>query len=52
MPVEKTYTLTQRQFDMVAACIARATIEGAFKDCVVPDIGEKVGAMLEKVRNT
>ena len=47
---DKTYTLTERQLDMVAACIARAQVEGAFKDCVVPTIGEKVAAMLETIR--
>jgi hypothetical protein len=46
----KTYTLTARQLDMTLACLARAEVEGAFKDCVVPDIGRKVMAMLERVR--
>lgn len=47
---EKTFTLTERQLDLVAACIARAEHEGAFKDCVVPTIGQKVGTMLERIR--
>lgn len=49
--VEKTYTLTARQLDMTLACLARAEVEGAFKACVVPDIGRKVLAMLERVRS-
>jgi hypothetical protein len=46
----KTYTLTARQLDMTLACLARAEVEGAFKDCIVPDIGRKVMAMLERIR--
>lgn len=44
------YILNQRQLDMVASCIARANVEGAFAGCVVPSIGESVGNMLEQVR--
>lgn len=50
MKPEKVYTLNARQFDMVATCIARAEVEGAFRDCVVPTIGQKVLAMLERIR--
>lgn len=42
-----TITLTKRQADMILACLGRAIAEGAFKDCVVPDIGEKVSKMLQ-----
>jgi hypothetical protein len=46
----KTYTLTARQLDMTLACLARAEVEGAFKDCAVPGIGRNVMAMLERIR--
>ena len=42
-----TITLTRRQADMVLACLGRAIAEGAYKGCVVPDIGEKVSRMLQ-----
>jgi hypothetical protein len=49
--MEKTYTLTARQFDLVCACVARAELEGAFRDCVTPRIGQHVLNMLEAKRN-
>lgn len=51
MQPEKTFTLTARQLDLAIQCIARAEVEGAFADCVVPKIGAKVLAMLESKRN-
>ena len=50
--MEKTYTLTARQLDLVCACIARADLEGAFRDCVTPRIGQQVLNMLEAKRKS
>ena len=46
----RIYTLTERQLDLILSCIARAEVEGAFKDCVTPRIGQMVMEMLEKKR--
>lgn len=47
---ERMYSLTASQFDLVCACLARAEAEGAFADCVVPSIGAKLLAALERIR--
>jgi hypothetical protein len=48
--MEKTYTLTARELDLVISCLARAETGGAFRDCVVPRIGQYVLVMLEAKR--
>ena len=50
MSNDKTYTLTAAQLCRVIQCLARAEVEGAFKDCVAPTIGAKTLAMLENIR--
>jgi hypothetical protein len=46
-PGQGPIELTRRQAEIVLQCLGRAIVEGAFKDCVVPDIGEKAAAMLQ-----
>lgn len=41
-------TLTIKQAELVVSCLARAIVENAFKDCVVPDIGEKTIGMIQR----
>jgi len=50
MATDKTYTLTAAQLCRVIQCLARAESEGAFKNCVVPDVGTKTLDMLENIR--
>lgn len=47
---ERTYTLTAAQLNLLGQCIARAQAVGAFADCVVPSIGEKALALIERTR--
>lgn len=48
--MEKTYTLTAAQIELVQSCIAKAQDAGAFVNCVVPNIGNHVLNMLQNIQ--
>lgn len=39
-------TLTRRQAELIAQCLGRAIVEGAFRNCINPNIGEAMLNML------
>lgn len=45
--IHQTITISRRVAELAVAALARAEVEGAFKDCAVPGIGRMVRERLE-----
>lgn len=49
--MRRSYTLSSRQLDLILQCLSRAEAEGAFKNCVVPLIGQRCFDMVKRIRD-